>query len=171
MGTSLGERVDRYYLANIVGQPLETTIALSQLIYGGVLDRHPRLKICAAHGGGFLPFAPGRFEHGSGVRAEARYAQHAPTTYLQRLWFDTVVFRPDAVRHLMDVAGASQVVAGTDYPFDMGEYALHELVARVPALTPSEHEAILGGNAMRLLGLASIHPVLQAARERLGAAT
>lgn len=171
LGTSLGERVDRYYLSNIVGQPLETTIAVSQLIYGGVLDRYPGLKICAAHGGGYLPFTLGRFDHGAGVRPEARGMQQAPSAYLQRLWLDTVVFRPDAVRSLMDVAGASQVVAGTDYPFDMGEYALHELVRRVPALTAAEHEGILGGNAMRLLGLASDHPSLQAARLRSGVGT
>lgn len=169
MGTSLGERVDRYYLSNIIGQPLETTIALSQLIYGGVLDRHPGLKICAAHGGGFLPFATGRFDHGHGVRPEARRPKHPPSDYLRRLWFDTVVFRPEAVRHLIDVAGATQVVAGTDYPYDMGEYALHGFIKGIPRLTPAEHEGILGANAIRFLGLESTHPALESARIRLGA--
>lgn len=169
MGTSLGERVNRYYLSNTIGQPLETTIALSQLIYSGVLDAYPGLKICAAHGGGYLPFAVGRIDHGAGVRPEAGAARHLPSEYLRRLWFDTVVFRPDAVRTLLDIAGTTQVVAGTDYPFDMGEYALHELVRQVPRLSANEHEAVLGGNATRLLGLDPAHPALRAAHERLGA--
>lgn len=165
MGTSLGARVNRYYLSNVIGQPLETTIALSQLIYGGVLARHPQLRLCAAHGGGYLPFAPGRFDHAAGVRPEAQ--GHAPGSQLQRLWFDTVVFRPDAVRWLLDVAGPTQVVAGTDYPYDMGEYALHALIEQVPRLTPQEHEGILGRNAMALLGLDDAHPAIEAARRRL----
>lgn len=167
LGTSLGERVNRYYLSNIVGQPLETTVALSQLIFGGVLDRFPGLKICAAHGGGYLPLAIGRSDHGFGVRPEARGCREAPSTYLSRLWYDTVVFRPESVRMLIDQVGLSQVVAGTDYPFDMGEYALHDLVARIPSLDAQGQAAVLGGNAAALLGLATDHPALVAARARI----
>jgi aminocarboxymuconate-semialdehyde decarboxylase len=167
MGTTLGPRVDRYYLANIVGQPLETTIALSQMIFGGVFDRHPRLKVCAAHGGGFLPFAPGRFDHGHGVRPEAGACARAPSEYLKQLWFDTVVFRPEALRTLVDTVGAQRVVAGTDYPFDMGEYALHELIAAVPGLSADEQAAVLGGNAMTLLGVEQDHPAVLSANRRV----
>lgn len=166
LGTTLGERVNRYYLSNIVGQPLETTIALSELIFGGVLDRFPGLRICAAHGGGYLPYAIGRSEHGFGARPESRGCREAPSRYLERLWYDTVVFRPESVRALIDQVGASQVVAGTDYPFDMGEYALHDLVRRVPGLDGDGQAAILGGNAARLLGLPADHPALVQARAR-----
>lgn len=168
MGTSLGERVNRYYLANVIGQPLETTIALSQMIFSGVFDRHPRLKVCAAHGGGFLPFAPGRFDHGRGVRPEAGGCSEAPSAYLRRIWFDTVVFRPDALRTLVEVAGVQRVVAGSDYPFDMGEYALHDLVAGVPGLGEEERALILGGNAIAMLGLAAEQPAIAWARQRTG---
>ena len=167
MGTSLGARVNRFYLSNTVGQPLETTLALSELIYGGVLDRHPGLKICAAHGGGYLPFAPGRFDHAHGVRPEAQACRLPPSEYLSRLWVDTVVFRPQSVRTLIDTVGVSQVVAGTDYPFDMGEYALHDLVRAIPDTNANEQEAILGGNAVGLLGLPASHPALVFARARI----
>lgn len=167
LGTSLGERVARHYLSNIVGQPLETTIAISQLIHGGVLDRFPRLRICAAHGGGYLPYAIGRSDHGFGVRPEARGCRHAPSSYLARLWFDTVVFRPESVRALIDQVGIDRVVAGTDYPFDMGEYALHELVRRVPGLGDDERAAVLGTNAIELLQLPADHPALRWAAEHL----
>jgi aminocarboxymuconate-semialdehyde decarboxylase len=169
LGTSLGERVNRYYLSNIVGQPLETTVALSELIFGGVLDRHPRLRICAAHGGGYLPYAIGRSDHGFGVRPEARGCREAPSRYLGRLWYDTVVFRPESVRTLIDQVGLSQVVAGTDYPFDMGEYALHDLVRRVPGLDAPDQAAILGGNAATLLALPPTHPALISAHARASA--
>jgi aminocarboxymuconate-semialdehyde decarboxylase len=170
LGTSLGERVNRHYLSNIVGQPLETTVALSQLIFGGVLDRFPRLKICAAHGGGYLPLYIGRSDHGYGVRPEARSCRWKPSTYLSRIWYDTVVFRPESVRMLIDQVGFSQVVAGTDYPFDMGEYALHELVARIPGLNAVEQAAILGCNAAALLGLDANHSALRSACSRIASA-
>lgn len=171
LGTSLGERVDRHYLSNIVGQPLETTIALSQLIFGGVLDRFPQLRICAAHGGGYLPYAIGRSDHGHGVRPESRGCREAPSNYLARLWYDTVVFRPESVQALISQVGLSQVVAGTDYPFDMGEYALHELVRRVPGLDAPGQAAVLGGNAASLLRLPDDHLALAAARARIASIT
>lgn len=167
LGTSLGSRVDRYYLSNIIGQPLETTIALSQLIYGGVLDRYPGLKICAAHGGGYLPFYAGRSDHGHRVRPEAANCRHAPGWYLRRLWYDTVVYRPDSVAALIAAVGPDRVVAGTDYPFDMGEYALHDLIRQIPGASAEIQAVILGGNATLLLGLPPHHPALVAARQKL----
>ncbi|KQZ85843.1 amidohydrolase [Microbacterium sp. Root166] len=119
-GCSLDERLDRFYLSNTVGQPTENAVALSHLIFSGVLDRHPGLKIVAAHGGGYLPFAIGRSDRAWHVRPEARRCEHAPSTYLRRLWFDTVVHDPLALRHLVDAAGASRVLLGSDFPFDMG---------------------------------------------------
>ncbi len=155
LGTSAFERLNRWYLTNVIGQPLETTIALSHLIFSGLLDRHPGLRLLAAHGGGYLPFYLGRFEHAWRTRPDSRAMQHAPREYLRRIWFDTVVYEPQAIRHLIDEVGVSQVVAGTDYPFDMGSYELASLLARVPGLDDAGQAAILGGNARALLGLAT----------------
>jgi aminocarboxymuconate-semialdehyde decarboxylase len=154
MGTSLGERVNRFYLQNLVGNPMETTLALSFLIFGGTLDRHPDVKIVAAHGGGYLPAYVTRSDHGHAVRPEARAMRRKPSEYLRGIWFDSLVYEPEALRRLVDVVGASQVVIGTDYPFDMGHYDVHGLVEAVPGLGEAERSAILGGNARLLLGLA-----------------
>ncbi|WP_394551988.1 amidohydrolase family protein [Agromyces sp. MMS24-JH15] len=149
-GCSLDERLDRFYLSNTVGQPTENAVALSHLIFSGVLDRHPQLKIIAAHGGGYLPFAIGRSDRAWRVRPEAHRCEHEPSSYLRRLWFDTVVHDPAALRHLIEVAGASQVVLGSDFPFDMG---LDDPVAFVrEAGLPDEHaDRILSANAESLL--------------------
>jgi aminocarboxymuconate-semialdehyde decarboxylase len=153
-GTTLGGRVRTHYLSNIIGQPLETTLALSHLIFGGVLDRHPGVKIVAAHGGGYLPSYCGRANHGHTVRPEAKEgARLLPVEYLRKMWFDTLVYEPEALRHLVNVVGASQLVVGSDYPFDMGHYDPHGLVKATPGLSESEVAAILGGNAAALLGL------------------
>ncbi|MBD3943559.1 amidohydrolase [Microbacterium sp. NEAU-LLC] len=119
-GCSLDERLDRFYLSNTVGQPVENAVALSHLIFAGVLDRHPALKIVAAHGGGYLPFAIGRSDRAWRVRPEAQRCAHEPSSYLKRLWFDTVVHDPAGLRHLVEVAGGSRVLLGSDFPFDMG---------------------------------------------------
>lgn len=153
-GSSMGERLDRYYLSNVIGQPLETTIALSHLIFGGVLDRYPGLRVCCAHGGGYLPYYIGRSDHAYRVRPEAALPEHPPSRYLRQVWFDSVVYEPDTLRHLVDRVGTSQVVLGTDYPFDMGSYRVHELLAGVPGLTAADRADLLGRNASRLLKLA-----------------
>lgn len=153
-GTTLGERTRSHYLSNLIGQPLETTLALSHLIFGGVLDRHPGIKIVAAHGGGYLPSYCGRTNHGHAVRPEVNVgAQRPPIEYLRRMWFDTLVYEPEALRHLVSVVGASQLVVGSDYPFDMGDYDPHGLIAATPGLDEAQRAAILGGNAAALLGL------------------
>lgn len=152
MGTTLGARTASHYLVNTIGQPLETTIALSRLIFGGVLDEHPALRILAAHGGGYLPTSIGRSDHAWAVRPEAAANTRVrPGDWLKRIWFDSVVYDPLALRHLVDRVGASQVVVGTDYPFDMGHYDVHALVDEIPGLTEEQRAAILGGNAARLI--------------------
>ena len=153
LGTSLAERVNCHYLGNIIGQPIETTIALSHLIFGGVLDRHPRLKICAAHGGGYLPSYVGRSDHGFAVRPEAAKIKHKPSEYLERIYFDSLVYTPEGLRHLIEEVGAAHILLGTDYPFDMGAYEPHKFLAAVPGLTEQQREQILGGNAARLLDI------------------
>lgn len=150
-GCSLDERLDKFYLSNTVGQPVENAVALSHLIFSGVLDRHPGLRIVAAHGGGYLPGAIGRSDRAWTVRPEARGCEHAPSTYLSKIWYDTVVHDARALRALVEVVGASQVVLGSDFPFDMG---LDDPVADVRAagLPESVVAAILGQNADALLG-------------------
>jgi aminocarboxymuconate-semialdehyde decarboxylase len=156
-GTTLGKRLNSHYLSNIIGQPLETTIALSHLIFGGVLDRHPGLRIVAAHGGGYLPSYCGRSNHGHAVRPEAQaMAKQSPIEYLRRIWFDTLVYDPQSLRHLIDVVGVSQLVVGSDYPFDMGHNDPRGLLAATPGLSEAERAAILGGNARSLLGIETI---------------
>lgn len=152
-GTSIGPRVNRYYLGNTIGQPLETTLALSHLIFSGTLDRFPNLRLCAAHGGGFLPWYSFRSDHSHAVRPEAKRCLRPPSEYLQRIYFDTVIYEPEHLRTLVSNVGVSQVVLGTDYPFDMGNYDVHRIVGDASGLSPSEIDQVLGGNARRLLNL------------------
>ena len=152
-GSTLGERTLPFYLSNIIGMPIDTTLALSHLIFSGVFDRYPHLKICAVHGGGYFPAYIGRFDHGYRVRPESRTMKHPPSEYLRQIYFDTVVFRPDILRGLIDRAGNEQVVVGTDYPFDMGDYDLDALLGSVPGLDAKGLEAIRSGNARKLLNL------------------
>lgn len=149
-GCSLDERLDRFYLSNTVGQPTENAVALSHLIFAGVLDRHPGLTLVAAHGGGYLPFAIGRSDRAWRVRPEAQRCAHEPSSYLKKLWFDTVVHDPAALRHLVEVAGADRVLLGSDFPFDMG---LDDPVGFVrDAGLPSEiAHGVLTANAAALL--------------------
>ena len=153
LGCSLDERLAPAYLSNHVGQPVEHAVALSHLIFGGVLDRQPTLKVVAAHGGGYLPVHMGRADHAWAQRSDAHTCECRPSSYLKRLHFDSLVFDPRDLAALIERAGASQVVIGTDYPFDMGHYDIHGLLAAVPGLSTDDHAAILGGNLARLLGL------------------
>jgi aminocarboxymuconate-semialdehyde decarboxylase len=126
-------------------------MALSHLIFGGVLDRYPALKICAAQGGGYLPSTIGRCDQAFHARPDARTMREAPSAYLRRMWFDSLVYSAPALRRLIDQVGVSQIVIGTDYPFDMGHYEIHSMVGSTPNLDVAELDAILGGNAARLL--------------------
>ena len=153
LGSTMGPRLSDDYLANTVGQPAETTVALSQIIFSGVLDRHPRLKLLAAHGGGYLPGFIGRSDHAYAVRPEARRCRLRPSEYLRQIWYDTVIHEPAVLTNLMTVAGSSQIVMGSDYPYDMGEYRLGDLLASTGGLSAADRAAIISGNAKRLLGL------------------
>jgi aminocarboxymuconate-semialdehyde decarboxylase len=151
-GCTLGERLARYYLSNTVGNPVETTVALSHIVFSGLLDRHPGVRIVAAHGGGYLPTYLGRSDHAWDVRPEARRCAEPPSTYLRRMWFDSLVYTPPALRHLVDAAGVDRVVLGTDYPFDMGVPDPVDRLAEA-GLAPAAEQAIRGGNALDLFGL------------------
>lgn len=148
-GCSLDERLDRFYLANTVGQPVENAVALSHLIFAGVLDRHPTLKVLAAHGGGYLPTYIGRSDHAWEVRPEARRCAERPSSYLSRITFDSLVHGAGALRDLVDAVGPNSVALGSDYPFDMGNT---DPVAEVRAagLTEAVTRSVLGDNAFRL---------------------
>jgi aminocarboxymuconate-semialdehyde decarboxylase len=152
-GCTLGHRLDEHYLANVVGQPVETTLALSHLIFSGVLDRYPRLRILSSHGGGYLPYYTGRSDHAWEVRPDARTPQQRPSEYLKRLYFDGLVYEPEILAALIARVGAGQVLLGTDYPFDMGvEDPLKRLEA-LSDLSPADAALIRGGNATALLGI------------------
>jgi aminocarboxymuconate-semialdehyde decarboxylase len=155
LGTTVGPRLDEHYLSNVIGQPLETTVALSRMILGGHFDRFPALKLCAAHGGGYLPLYAERMAHAWKVRPESCSCQQPPTSYLRQIYFDTVIYEPEHLQRLVDAVGASQLVIGTDYPFDMGHDDPVGLVEACDSLSDAEKAAILGANALVLLGMAS----------------
>lgn len=122
LGFSHGQRLGAFFMVNTVGQPLEEIIAINHLVFGGVLDRHPGLKVLIVHGGGYFPFYLGRMDHAWAHRPELkRLTSRRPSDYLRSLWYDTCVFAPEQIRHLVNVAGADRVMLGSDYPFDMGD--------------------------------------------------
>jgi aminocarboxymuconate-semialdehyde decarboxylase len=141
-------------LDNLIGNPLETTIALTHLIFEGTLDRFPGLKICAAHGGGYLPSYAGRsdaicvtFPNRCTVPLRKK-----PTEYLRQLYYDTIVFTSEALRHLVAETGSSQIVMGTDYPFPWTKTSVDHILG-TPGLSDAERMAMLGGTAAKLLGI------------------
>lgn len=150
LGSTLGTRLDRFYLSNTIGQPLETTIALSQMIFSGVLDRHPGLKLVGAHGGGYLPAYIGRADHTWRFRPEARHCAALPSEYLRRIWVDTVVFDRRQLGDLVRLMGADRIMFGTDYPFDMADCRPDAVAA---ALNIDDRAAVMGGTAAALFGL------------------
>jgi aminocarboxymuconate-semialdehyde decarboxylase len=145
------------FLANIIGNPLETTIALSKLIFEGSLDRYPRLKIIAAHGGGYLPSYAARSDIGCSTQPQRcpggphGNIKKKPSEYLRQMYYDTMVFTPEGLRHLAAEVGASQLMIGTDYPFPWTKTAVDH-VLNTPGLSDTDKAAILEGNAAGVLG-------------------
>ena len=138
-------------LTNVIGNPLETTIFLSHLIFDGTLDRFPALKICAAHGGGYLPSYAARSDYGCNRFPTAcNSLKKRPTEYLRQLYFDSMVFTPEGLRHLVAESGVSQIMIGTDYPFPWSTTTVDH-VLNTPGLSDADKRAILGGNAARIL--------------------
>jgi len=148
------DRLSSYYLNNLIGNPLDTTIAAACLVFSGVLERHPTLKICLSHGGGFVPYQAGRFLHGWHVRKEPKNKlPKPPTESLGRFYFDTIVHSKDVLEFLVGNAGVDRVLLGSDYPFDMGmpDGVLQVRGLPIPA---GDQASILGGRAKALLGAA-----------------
>ncbi|MEP9377326.1 amidohydrolase family protein [Aquabacter sp. CN5-332] len=151
-GFTEASRLSRFYFNNVIGNPLETAIAVHYLIFDGVMERHPNLKILLVHGGGFAGSYWARMDHAWGARSDVKVIPHAPTTYLKRMYFDTVVFSNEQLEALVKFAGVDHVVMGTDYPYDMAD---SDPVGHVmgAALDDAAKAAICGGNAKKLLGL------------------
>ena len=153
LGFTHGQRLSEHYLNNIIGNPIESTIALSHLIFEGVLDRYPGLKLCVAHGGGYLPGYWGRMDHAFRAREDCRqHIAREPSTYLKQVWLDTLVFDRDQLDALVRTHGADRLCLGTDYPFDMAE---PDPVGFHAHLAEHDKARIMGGNACTLLGLRS----------------
>lgn len=151
-GCTLDQRLDQWYLSNTVGQPTENAVALSHLIFSGVLDRHPGLKLVAAHGGGYLPTHIGRSDHAWRVRPDARSCSREPSSYLKQLYFDSLVHDPQVLRELLRAAGPERVLLGSDFPFDMGtDDPLGAL--RAADLPDHDFRSVRGANAAALLNL------------------
>ncbi|WP_329264982.1 amidohydrolase [Streptomyces sp. NBC_01478] len=152
-GCTLDERLDQWYLSNTVGQPTENAVALSHLIFSGVLDRHPGLKLIAAHGGGYLPTHIGRSDHAWRARPDTHGCAREPSSYLRQLYYDSLVHDPYVLRELVRTAGADRVLLGSDFPFDMGtDDPLAAL--RAADLTDHDFHSLRGANAAALLNLA-----------------
>ena len=147
-------RLARYYFSNVIGNPLDTTMALHYLIFDGVLERYPGLKIIAAHGGGYLPAYAGRCDHAWGARSDAHgRVPKPPSYYLKKIHFDTIVFTPEQLEALVALFGVERILLGTDYPYDMGEYDPIGHIASVASFSDADRAAIAGGNAKALFGL------------------
>jgi len=145
------DRLSSYYLTNLIGNPLDTTIAAACLVFSGVLERYPALKICLAHGGGFVPYQAGRFAHGWQVRSEPkRRLSKPPAESLKRFYFDTIVHAKEPLEFLVASAGADRVLLGSDYPFDMGAPD-GVLQVRGLSLSAAQQACVLGGTAQALL--------------------
>ena len=141
-------------LDNVIGNPLETTVALSHLIFDGTLDKYPGLKVCAAHGGGYLPSYIGRSDHCvENWPAVCKPGEQLPSEYLRQLYFDTLVYSTENLRHLIATVGADRLVIGTDFPFNMSKKDAVDHLLSVADLSPADQEAILGGTSAKLLGI------------------
>jgi aminocarboxymuconate-semialdehyde decarboxylase len=150
-----GLRFGDYFLTNCIGNPLETMVAATRMIFSGLFEEHPGIKLVLLHGGGYLPFYCSRADHTWEVRPETRVKipDHPPSHYMRRLNYDTMVFQPLYLRHLIEIVGVDRVLLGTDYPFDMSETDPRGLIAATEGLGEADLVAIHGGNATRLFGL------------------
>ncbi len=155
IGFTQGQRLTDHYFNNVIGNPMETTIAASHLIFDGVLQRNPKLKIVLPHAGGYLAHYWARMDHAYRARSDCRTViKRAPSSYLGKMFFDTITFDARMLRHMVDRYGPDHVLLGTDYPYDMGEDDPLGLIGSVPRLARAERNMIEGGNAARLLKIA-----------------
>jgi aminocarboxymuconate-semialdehyde decarboxylase len=145
------DRLRAYYLNNLIGNPLDTTIAAACLIFGGVLERHPKLNFVMVHGGGFIPYQGMRWVHGWDVRPEPKvHLKHSPEKYLDRFLYDTILHSKKTLEMLIAMVGADRIFLGSDYPYDMG---MLDCVRHVRGLdiTEAQRDKILHSHAAKIL--------------------
>jgi len=154
IGYTDGSRLMDHYFNNVIGNPLETTVATAHLIFDGVMERHPKLKVVLPHAGGYLAHYWARMDHAYQARPDCRVCiKRKPSTYLEKFYFDTIAFDPGMLQHLIERFGADHVLLGTDYPYDMGVEDPVGFINKVKKLTSKEKKQVMGGNAARLLGI------------------
>jgi aminocarboxymuconate-semialdehyde decarboxylase len=143
----------KFYLQNLLGNPFDTAVAAAHLVFGGVLDRFPRLDVVLAHAGGAMPYLMGRLQHGQGIRPETKGAARKRFgEYLRRFHYDTITHSPELLRILIGLVGADRVMLGSDYCFDMGYQRPRDIISKL-GLKPADRDKIFGSNAARLLRL------------------
>lgn len=147
------EKIGAYGLRTVCGNPADTTLSVGYMIYSGVFDRFPNLKLCLLHGGGFFPYHLGRFDNGFSSGGPSRIpAKQAPSKYLKNLYFDNLLYRVETIEYLKRMVGAEHIMVGTDYPFDLGDLMAADKIQTMNC-TESERVAMLHGNARKLLKL------------------
>ncbi|MBS1773528.1 MAG: amidohydrolase [Bacteroidetes bacterium] len=152
----MGENdMQKYWLPWLVGMPAETARAISSMIFGGVFERFPKLRVAFAHGGGSFPFTIGRIEHGFNVRPDLCAIDNAinPREYLGKFWIDALVHDPKALQYVVDVMGHDKVCMGSDYPFPLGEHHPGKLIESMDSFTASVTEELLYKNALNWMGI------------------
>lgn len=145
------DRLKLYHLFNLIGNPLDTTIAAASLLFGGVFDRYPKLVVCLAHGGGYVPYQAGRWTHGWEMRQEPRKVlKQVPRDIIGKFYYDTILHSPEALAYMVERAGASRVLLGSDYPYDMAPLQPVKEVEALP-ISDADKATILGNRAAELL--------------------
>jgi aminocarboxymuconate-semialdehyde decarboxylase len=149
-----GVDLSRYFMDNMVGRPAESTVAIAYLLFSGVLERYPDLVVCMVHGGGYMPYQLGRWEKAYKVvpHIAGQNITRPPIEYVRGLFFDSLVHLPESLGYLLELVGPSQVLVGTDYPYEMAERSPVRFIESVPGLGEEDRKAILEGNMNRILG-------------------
>jgi len=147
------ERMKQWYLINTCGNPFETALAASHLIYGGVMDAFPKLEVSLPHAGGALPILRGRLDRGYYIRPECKHLPRPPSQYLKRFTYDTISYDAKVLQDLVDLVGADRIMMGSDYCFDIAYEEPVKIVTEMETLSDEQKQMILGGNAVRLLKL------------------
>jgi aminocarboxymuconate-semialdehyde decarboxylase len=148
------ERMTKYHLGNFLGNPYESGIAAASLVFGGVMDAFPKLDVMLPHAGGTFPWLIGRMDHGTTVRAECKHMTQPPSAYLRRFHYDTITHSDKILMNLIELVGVDRVVMGSDCPADMSYTRPVDVVERLKDLSANERDAIVGGNAAKLLRMA-----------------
>jgi aminocarboxymuconate-semialdehyde decarboxylase len=150
------DKMEPYSLRNVCGNPADTTLSVAYMMYTGVFDRFPNLKLALLHGGGYIPYHLGRLDQGmtGGSGSSAIPAKQPPSKYLKNLYFDNLVYRVETVEYLKRMVGSDHIMVGTDYPFDLGDWMAAEKIQKMEC-TGAEREAMMHGNAQKLLRIAA----------------